>query len=110
MYTAEEKEKIRKLINKKISELTTYIAELEDLTRPVAPDVAIGRVSRMDAINNKSVNEAGLRQARGNLHGLEHALGNLGKSTFGKCARCGNVIPLGRLMVMPESTKCMRCS
>ena len=30
---------------------------------PIAPENAIGRVSRMDAINNKSVNEAALKKA-----------------------------------------------
>ncbi|MFP4690512.1 MAG: TraR/DksA C4-type zinc finger protein [Bacteroidales bacterium] len=24
--------------------------------------------------------------------------------------RCGNLIPVGRLLVMPESTRCIRCS
>lgn len=36
---------------------------LEDSCKPIAPDVAIGRISRMDAINNKSVMEASLRNA-----------------------------------------------
>ncbi len=104
------KEELRQLIEKKISLVTAHIEELEELTRPVAPDVAIGRVSRMDAINNKSVNEAALRQARTKLNGLEHALENLNKTTFGQCSRCGGQIPVGRILIMPESTRCMRCS
>ncbi len=110
MYTAQEKEKFRELIIKKITDVSNHIAELEELTRPVAPDVAIGRVSRMDAINNKSVNEAALRYAREELHGLQHALGLIDKASFGMCSRCGNQIPMGRLMVIPQSTRCMRCS
>lgn len=104
------KEEIRQLIENKINHVSAHIQELEELTRPIAPDVAIGRVSRMDAINNKSVNEAALRQARAKLNGLELALENLNKSTFGQCSRCGGQIPFGRILVMPESTRCMRCS
>ncbi len=105
-----DRETVRDLIRKKITELQGKIKELEDLTKPIAPDVAIGRVSRMDAINNRSVNEAALRQAREKLHGLQHALGVIDNPSFGKCSRCGGQIPPGRFMAMPESTKCMRCS
>jgi DnaK suppressor protein len=110
MKDVPDKVQLKELIAKKIRQADDLIKELEDLTRPVAPDVAIGRVSRMDAINNKSVNEAALRQAREKLHGLQHALDNIDKPTFGVCIRCGGQIPLGRMMVMPESTRCMRCS
>ena len=36
------------------------IAGYEEMSAPVTPDDAIGRVSRMDAINNKAVAEAAL--------------------------------------------------
>ncbi len=110
MNTTPDKEVIKARVKKKIVQVKDLIHELEDLCRPVAPDVAIGRVSRMDAINNKSVNEAALRQAREKLRALENALEHIDKSTFGTCSRCSNPIPLGRLMVMPESTTCIRCS
>jgi DnaK suppressor protein len=110
MNESPDKTQLKELIAKKIRHAEDLIKELEELTRPVAPDVAIGRVSRMDAINNKSVNEAALRQAREKLRGLQHALDNIDKSTFGVCTRCGSQIPVGRMMIMPESTRCMRCS
>lgn len=110
MLNPKEKEQIHERIQKNIAQVTDLITELEDITRPVAPDVAIGRVSRMDAINNRSVNEAALRQAREKLRGLINANDNFDKPAYGQCIMCGSQIPFGRLMVMPESTKCMRCS
>ncbi len=86
------------------------IAELKDLTKPIAPDVAIGRVSRMDAINNKSVNERALRQAEFKFQKLNMALEKVDDANFGKCSRCGNDIQEGRLMLMPENTKCIHCA
>ncbi|MCF8303040.1 MAG: TraR/DksA C4-type zinc finger protein [Bacteroidales bacterium] len=106
----EEKEKFRQMVEDKIEKLNSHITELEELTQPIAPENAIGRVSRMDAINNRSVNEAALRQARNKLNGLNHVLQNMDTANFGKCVRCGNDIPMGRLLLVPESGKCIRCS
>jgi DnaK suppressor protein len=38
-----------------------------DMAKPVSPDVTIGRLSRMDAINNKSVAESALHKAKEKL-------------------------------------------
>lgn len=110
MNNSPGKVKIKELITKKILQVEEHITELEDLTRPIAPDGAIGRVSRMDAINNKSVNEAALRQAKEKLRGLQHALDNIDNPSFGLCTRCGKQIPMPRILIVPESTKCMSCS
>ena len=50
-------------IEEEISVTERKIKDLRNLTKPISPSDAIGRVSRMDAINNKSVNENSLRQA-----------------------------------------------
>ncbi|MBL4592649.1 MAG: TraR/DksA C4-type zinc finger protein [Flavobacteriales bacterium] len=90
--------------------LHVKIAELKEVTKPISPDVAIGRISRMDAINNKSVNEATLRTAENKLTKLEMAIEKVNDSKFGICIRCGQEIPEGRLMIMPESIKCVNCA
>ena len=107
---ASDKEAIRAKIGESMEQLNEKIAELKELTKPIAPENAIGRVSRMDAINNKSVNEAALRQAEAKLSKLKLAVGRIDDSDFGKCARCGGDIPIGRLMLLPESRMCVRCA
>ena len=70
---------LKQILLDEISKTELLIKEYQELTKPIAPDVAIGRISRMDAINNKSVTEAAMRQAKEKLrnlllHGvLEHA-------------------------------------
>lgn len=59
-----ERNELKTRILSSISDTERDISELEELTRPISPENAIGRVSRMDAINNKSINEAALNQAR----------------------------------------------
>lgn len=47
-----------------IEVLKKRIEETAGFSDPVAPDNAIGRISRIDAINNKSVYDASLRNSR----------------------------------------------
>lgn len=108
--TAVEREAIRAKLEAEYQANQEHIATLEAVTRPIAPENAIGRVSRMDAINNKSINEAALVKARKqNVH-LERALTRIEEPTFGVCMRCQQPIPVGRLMLMPATTRCVRCA
>lgn len=106
----DQKLNIENQIKEKIDKLETEIITLKDLTQPISPDCAIGRVSRMDAINNKSINEAALRKKQSQLSALKEALKNINNPDFGKCIKCGAQIPIGRIMIMPESRKCVRCA
>ena len=83
MLSPDEKEKIRVAIERKARDLDERIEEYRELTKPIPPSEAIGRVSRMDAINNKSVNEAALRQAEKQRQGLDRALQRLDDDRFG---------------------------
>jgi RNA polymerase-binding transcription factor DksA len=38
------------------------------------------------------------------------ALARLADDTYGMCTHCGEPIPYGRLLVMPEATQCLRCN
>ena len=109
MTESERKELKEKIINS-ITETEKDISELKELTKPISPENAIGRVSRMDAINNKSINEAALIQARSKLDKLKFALDKCAEPDFGSCKRCGNAIPMGRLLLMPESLYCVGCA
>lgn len=105
-----EIKKIESLIKSEIDKTIQSIASYKELTKPIAPENAIGRVSRMDAINNKSVNEAALKKAEQKLKNLQIALSNLDEPEFGICAKCNNPIPIGRIMLMPQSRFCVNCA
>jgi RNA polymerase-binding transcription factor len=105
-----EKEEIRQHILKEIVKVESRIVEYKELTRPVEPDCAIGRISRMDAINNKSVTEASLRQAQEKLRNLQRVLSQVGTKNFGLCIKCGKPIPTARILYRPESLTCVNCA
>lgn len=105
-----EEAKIKAVIEQHISELQKEILTLKEMTKPQGLDSAIGRVSRMDYINNKSINESQLRKNEAKLKALKNWQTKLGTPDFGKCSRCGNEININRLLFMPESTLCIHCA
>ena len=104
------KTEIKEKIQAEISKTEKQVEEYRELTKPVEPENAIGRISRMDAINNKSVTEAALRKAQQKLNKLYLALSKVDDDDFGICIRCHKVIPLGRILVMPQAMTCVSCS
>ena len=105
-----EPQEIKEKILQEIEKTERRIEEYKEQTKPIAPDVAIGRVSRMDAINNKSVTEASLRQAEEKLANLQRVLSQIGTPEFGQCLQCHRPIPLGRILIRPESLYCVNCA
>lgn len=105
-----ENEAIIKKIDSEIEKTRIQISEFRILTKPIAPDVAIGRISRMDAINNKSVSESALRQAEEKLDRLMFVKSKVGTSDFGICMKCKKEIPLGRILIRPQSVYCVNCA
>lgn len=105
-----ERAELKLSIAQKIEKSKTDILKLEEVTQPIKPENSLGRVSRMDAINNKSINEAALRTARQKLNKLEYAYKRIDDPEFGQCSQCGNGINPRRILFMPESTFCMNCA
>ena len=105
-----EKEEIRGKIRSEIAKTSAAIVEYKEATKPISPENAIGRISRMDAINNKSVMEAALRKAEDKLNKLRLVEDSLDDDNFGLCLRCKSKIPIQRILLMPQSRNCVRCA
>ena len=86
------------------------IEQLKEQSKPISPENSLGRISRMDAINNKSIIEALLRESEQKLTKLKVALIKIEEQGFGICIQCKNTIPEGRLMLMPHAAKCVNCA
>lgn len=106
MRTDDIKERVLLEIEKTRNKISDY----KEMTQPIAPDDAIGRITRMDAINNKSVNESSLRVAETKLVNLNRVLEMYGKEGFGKCVKCKREIPIERILFMPQSLYCVICA
>ncbi len=108
--TQRELDKLRKLITSTITELQESDIYLEEATQPITPSVALGRLTRMEAIGEKSVNEARHIKVKQRLERLGNALNRIDEGSYGRCIRCGNEIPFGRLSAVPESLICVPCA
>lgn len=106
----QDKSEVSKQIELEISKTQEIIIEYREASQPIAPENAIGRLSRMDAINNQSVTKAALSKAEEKLKGLKYLKGRLTDPDFGKCARCKSEIPLPRMLFMPQSPFCVHCA
>ena len=105
-----QRTEIEKKLLAEIKQTQKKINNYSDLCKPIAPENAIGRVSRMDAINNKSVVEAALREAKKKMQKLILMESKIKTLDFGICLGCQQEIPFGRLMIVPESKFCVECA
>ncbi|WP_232364185.1 TraR/DksA family transcriptional regulator [Desulforapulum autotrophicum] len=110
MMENQQRLKLKENIKEKLKPIKKTIESYELLIKPVSPDNAIGRLTRMEAINSKSMNEAALKRARITLSKLERALARIGSPDFGLCSACEEPIPFARLMILPETELCVKCA
>ncbi len=106
----EQQDQLSRQIIKEIRKIKADIDAFKELTKPVAPDAAIGRLTRMEAINSKSINEAALNKAKGRLTKLENALKTIDDPDYGLCSQCEEPIPFARMLIMPDSDMCVKCA
>lgn len=107
--TEQEYHELFEIIDKEIATLNNKITELKAFTEPVSPDNAIGRVSRMDTINNKSVFDASLHNAQQRLMQRQQIKTLKNDNNFGICTGCYQQIPFERLKIRPEIRLCADC-
>ncbi len=105
-----DKNNLKKQIQDQIAELSSSIADLKISSQPVAPDPAIGRLTRMEMMQTQKISENALKKAQLKLEKLQQALTNIDDPEFGICQECGKQIPSGRILAMPESPICVICA
>lgn len=70
---------------------------------------AIGRLSRMDAIQVQAMQEMGHRQLEVRLKQIEQALAAIEQGKYGICRGCKEPIGTKRLEAVPEAPFCVDC-
>ena len=93
-------------------------AELEELSRiskearaTVELDQqSVGRLSRMDAMQQQAMAEAQERTRKRDLVRIEQAERRLREDEYGYCTDCGEEIADGRLAIDPMAEKCVNCA
>lgn len=107
--TPDKIQTLKEVINNSLHKLEKDIADFKESSRPVEPDNAIGRLSRMEAIGQKSVKDASLRRAETRKRNLLETLKRIDKEDYGICVECDEPIEWARLKSLPESVICVGC-
>ncbi len=90
-------------------ELSATLADTAEGTKPVDLDEPIGRLSRMDAMQQQKMAEASRRNVKLRLTQVTQALSAVAAGEYGMCRRCEEPIGYRRLAARPESPFCVDC-
>ncbi|WP_296823170.1 TraR/DksA C4-type zinc finger protein [Sulfurovum sp.] len=108
--TQKEKNIIKKKIEEDIDLLKEQIAIFEEKVKPISPDCSLGRLTRLEAMGEQDVSNKVLDESNIRLTRLQNALLRINKPMFGICIECEEEIGTGRMMVRPESVRCVACA
>lgn len=104
-------------LQKMKDEITERIQMLQNTGLQESMQDSIGELSLYDnhpgdiasEVYERSKDLALLDNARIQLNKIEDALDRINEGTYGHCDKCGQVIDIDRLDVLPETTKCIHC-
>lgn len=103
-------EHFRSRLEARALEIQATIERSMDQTSAVKPDAAIGRLTRVDAVQQGHVSEALRGQMRAELARVERALKSIEEGTYGICRGCEEPIPEARLEAKPDASLCVDCA
>ena len=108
--TNQERNSIKEKIEHDIKKLEQQIEVLKEKTKPVAPDCSLGRLTREEALNEQMMNKTVLSEATLTLTRLKNALKRINHAMFGVCIVCEEEINVERMLIRPESVRCVECA
>jgi DnaK suppressor protein len=105
-----EQNKYLKCLEEALYEVEKYLESSEDAAAAVEPDKGLGRLSRLEAMQDQQLVMEMRRRKKRQLAEIKSAISRLEMGNYGSCIFCGKEISPERLEVSPEAQTCMRCS
>ena len=91
-------------------EIQSNLAASKEASGVVELDTAIGRLSRMDAMQNQQMALELRRRQEQQLQRITNALKRITQNRYGLCGRCKQPIAEERLEVSPDVVMCVKCA
>jgi DnaK suppressor protein len=107
--TDKQRRELHRALLERRSGLLKQLEDSSDGAKPVGLDQPIGRLSRMDAMQQQSMVQANRRTARTRLARIEAALERYDADEYGLCVACEEEIGYARLEARPETPFCITC-
>ena len=107
----EQLDALRRDLLAELERLERSLLKTEEALRPVDLDhTAVGRLSRIDELQNQGLTRNLGERQQVKLGQLTEALRRLERGRYGRCVECGDPIPFERLSVFPETATCVACA
>ena len=107
---ADQLAEARAELERTLRKLERSMRATDDAMRPVELDQsAVGRLSRIDSLQNQSLTRNLQERERAKLADVTAALARMEAGTYGRCTECGGDVAFERLMIFPETPTCARC-
>jgi len=104
-------EEFRKALLALAAEIQAADVQTSGERRPVELDQqAVGRLSRMDALQVQAMALETSRRRRNDLRRIEAALARMDEGEYGYCVECGEEIAMRRLELDPAAPLCIGCA
>ncbi len=108
--TKDDLAELREELERQLARLLRSIEASEAALAPVELDQSrVGRLSRMDELQNQSLTRNLHEREEIRLTLIRNALARMEDGTYGLCEACGSGVPFERLLVFPEATECGNC-
>ena len=108
--TASQITELANLLTQQKQELTRLLQDTQQNSAPVTLDQqSVGRVSRIDAIQQQQMAVANREQASVILKQIFASLIRIENDEYGFCLECGEPIAYARLQVQPYAANCVGC-
>ena len=107
--TDEQRRALRQKLIALDQELRTFLNASYEGSRPVDLDEPIGRLSRMEAIQQQQMAQAARGRSAIRLKQVQAALERIKTDDYGYCVSCDEPIGEARLQARPETPLCLAC-
>jgi DnaK suppressor protein len=107
--TSEQIEELHQVLLSARARLAELLKLSKEGARPVDLGEPIGRLTRMDAIQQQQMTKASRSAYEMKLRQVKAALELLGKDEYGSCRSCEEPIGYPRLKARPEAPYCLSC-
>jgi len=107
--TPTEAEALQRALRALERELAQSLAGSREAAAPVDLDEPIGRVSRIDAIQQQKMVEASRDGMALRARQVRAALARVAEGTYGECVSCEENVGYRRLEARPEAPFCIAC-
>ncbi len=107
--TIKQREELQIALNELQAELECLLETSRESVQPVDLEQPIGRVSRIDAIQQQKMAQSSRQSHMRRLQQVKAALVAVRNDEYGECKQCEEDIGYDRLKARPEDPLCVSC-